>query len=313
MALSLSYSTIAEQYASRKPIAGGGDGSYTSDGGTGALTGTVTINVPQLQPVNLPMSDVAFASGAKTTQRTKEQGLKELGLTNAGGDILNDSNLPTYLINSSRVIINSKEDYTMLFGQKGVAISSPNKVNIDSDSSITLFGMGNVFLGVPNKGEPKPKDNPRKPQKKDSKGNILKASPTKDFDYEPMVLGLKLANWLDDLLQVMKNAVLLTPVGRGYFREDTQYDLVCMQARIKEMLSTYAFLDGYSHELCETDTVPEPPTSITEPPTEITGTVTGTVQMEGDANNGEEGTGDPLESLPDYATSIDAPINFKFK
>ena len=77
------------------------------------------------------------------------------------------------------------------------------------------------------------------------------------------------------------------------------------------MLSTYAFLDGYSHELCETDTVPEPPTSITEPPTEITGTVTGTVQIEGDANNGEEGTGDPLESLPDYTTSVDAPINCK--
>jgi hypothetical protein len=311
MALSLSYNTISEQYASRKPVAGGGDSSYTGGGGTGTLNGTVTINVPQLQPVNLPMSDVAFAGGAKITTRTKEEGLVELGLTNASGSILNNSNLPTYLINSSRVIINSKEDYTMLFGQKGVVISSPNKVNIDSDSSITLFGMGNVFLGVPNKGESKPEDNPRKPQKKDSKGNILKASPTKDFDYEPMVLGLKLANWLDDLIQVMKNAVLLTPVGRGYFREDTQYDLICMQARIKEMLSTYAFLDGYSHELCETDTVPEPPTSITEPPTEITGTVTGTVQIEGDANNGEESIGDALENLDGYMTATDVTINFK--
>jgi hypothetical protein len=258
------------------------------------------------------MTDIAFASKSNiTTQRSKDEGLKELGLANIGKDILNDSNLPTYLINSSRVIINSKEDYTMLFGQKGVAISSPKKVNIDANGSITLFGAANMFLGVPNKGDIKPADNPRKPQKKDSKGNILKASPTKDYDYEPLVLGLKLANWLDDLLNIMKNAVLLTPVGRGYFREDTQFDLICMQARIKEMLSTYAFIDGYSHELCDTDTVPEPPTSITEPPTSITGTVTGTVTGVGDANNGQESIGDALENLDGYMTATDVTINFK--
>lgn len=312
MALSLSYKQISEQYAKSKPISQGELGAGT---GTGTISGQVLINVPQLEPVSIPMTDLQFASGIKSTQRAADNHLIELGLKRVGSGsadpLENNSPIPTYLVNANRVIINSKEDYTMLFGQAGVAISSPNKVNIDSDSSITLFGMNNLYLGVPGKGTPRPdSDNPMKPQKV-SNGKKLKSSPTKDFDYEPLVLGLKLTNWLDDLVQVLKNAVLLTPVGRGYFREDTQYDLLSLQARLTEMLSTYAFIDGFSHEIVDANSVPAPPSSITEAPTSITGNVTGTVEVDGATGTSETQTGDVLESLPDYATSVDLTVQYK--
>lgn len=307
MSLTLSYKQIAEQYAKSKPISQGELGTPT-----GNLNAQVIINVPQLEPVSIPMTDLQFSSGIKSTQRAADEHLAELGLVRDGLNVVkNNSAVATHLINANRVIINSKEDYAMLFGQAGVVISSPNKVNIDSDNSITLFGMNNLYLGVPGKGSPRPdSSNPMKPQKT-SNGKRLKSSPTKDFDYEPLVLGLKLTNWLDDLVQVLKNAVLLTPVGRGYFREDTQYDLLSLQARLTEMLSTYAFIDGFSHEVADTNSVPAPPSSITEAPTTITGNVTGTVEIDNATGTATTGTGDVLENLPDYATSVDTQVQYK--
>jgi hypothetical protein len=88
------------------------------------------------------------------------------------------------------------------------------------------------------------------------------------------VLGVKLANFLEDLLIILKNATVLTPVGKGYLREDTMYELGCLQARLPEILSTYGYIDGISHEAV--DPPPTPPKILTEPPTTLTGTVTGT-------------------------------------
>ena len=306
MALTLSYNQISEQYAKSKPISQGELGT------AGSVSGQLLINVPQLEPVIIPMTDLQFAGGIKATQRAVDEHLAELGIIRDGVSVMkNNSSIPTHLINANRVIINSKEDYTMLLGQAGVVISSPSKVNIDSDDSITLFGMNNVYLGVPGKGNPRPdSDNPMKPQKT-SNGKRLKSSPTKDFDYEPLVLGLKLTNWLDDLVQVLKNAVLLTPVGRGYFREDTQYDLLSLQARLTEMLSTYAFIDGFSHEIADTNSVPAPPITITEAPASIAGNVTGNVEIESATGTTETQTGDALENIQDYASSTEVTIQYK--
>lgn len=291
MALELKYQTIAEQYKSRKPLAGN----------TSTAPESVTINVPQLQPINLPMADIAFVSGVKTTPRAVDEGLTELGLKRLNGGIQNNSSKPTALINADRVIINSAVDYTILAGQAGIAITSPNSINMDSDSSITLFGMNNLYLGVPGKGTPRPpSNNPIKPQKKSADGKTLKVSPTKDFDYEPLVLGLKLTNWLDDLLQVLKNAALLTPVGIGYFREDTQYDMIGLQARLKEMISTYAFIDGYSHELVDVSSVGNPPTEVTTPSPNIVGVTTGGVSVDAPTSNTKSVVQDNLSKLPGY-------------
>ncbi len=294
MALQLLYQDLESQYGSKKP-------GFKA---TGDVQGTAVINVPALKPIVIPLTDVTFESG--TTVQT-EDGLGSLGISNNGSANINASSQPSLIFNSDRVIINSKSDYTMLFGQRGVAISSPNKVNIDADDTITLFGENNLYLGIPNKGNGTPPDS-KNPDpnliKRDSSGNPTKASATKNFDYEPLVLGIKLANWLDDLVQVLKNSIILTPVGKGYFREDTQYDLVALQSRINEMLSTYAFIDGHSHELPESDTIPPPPPKVTQAPTNLTGEVAGEVFVDG-VVQGQETTPaqTDLTQQPDYYTT----------
>ena len=40
----------------------------------------------------------------------------------------------------------------MIFGQQGVALASPERVNIDCSKPMTLFAHEQLFLGVPNKG-----------------------------------------------------------------------------------------------------------------------------------------------------------------
>ena len=204
-----------------------------------------------------------------------------------------------------RIILKSKSDYTMVFGQLGVALSSPNKVNIDADDSVTIHGETGVFIGVPNKGEGVPPDS-----QNNTTTTKTKASPTPNFDYEPLVLGTKLANWLDDLLQVLKNSIVLTPVGKGYFREDTQYDLIALQARIKEMLSTYAFVDGHSHEQAETDSIPPAP-PITETSNTITGEVTGTVVVDSLEKQTSGNVADILTTVPDYSESVTTQTSIK--
>jgi hypothetical protein len=161
----------------------------------------------------------------------------------------------------------------MLFGHQGVAISSPGSVNIDAEDSITIYSGDGLFLGVP--GSVSGSINDVRKSTDTAKLPKTKADPTPDYEYEPVVLGTKLANLIEDLLVILKNATLLTPVGKGYFREDVMYELACLQARIPEMLSTYAYIDGYSHEGVDTP-APEPPKTVTEPPTTLVGTVTGT-------------------------------------
>jgi len=170
------------------------------------------------------------------------------------GYINNYGNSSQVLINTDRIILNTKRDYLMLFGEAGVAISSKNPVNIDSDSSVTVAASDGIFLGVPNNGEPYDLDNQKKPQ--------TKGDPTIDQAYEPIPLGIKLANLLEDLLVILKNARIATPMGLAYFREDTQYDMANLQARLPEILSSLVFVDGISHEAA--DPAPAPPTTITD-------------------------------------------------
>jgi hypothetical protein len=169
------------------------------------------------------------------------------------GFINNYGNSSQVLINTDRIILNTKRDYLMLFGEAGVAISSKNPVNIDSDSSVTLAASEGIFLGIPNNGDPYDLENQKKP--------TTKGDPTTDQAYEPIPLGLKLANLLEDLFVILKNARITTPMGLAYFREDTQYDMANLQARLPEILSSLVFVDGISHE--STDPAPAPPTVIT--------------------------------------------------
>ena len=52
------------------------------------------------------------------------------------------------------------------------------------------------------------------------------------------------------------------------------YELACLQARIPEILSTYGYIDGISHEV--PDPQPQPPSTSAPEETTIVGTVVGT-------------------------------------
>ena len=238
----------------------GGLNAVGADPAAGSFSGPFTIDIPQLPKIEFPLEDLTFST---TLPGTKQDLNVLLSLKDGKGGKQNNFGGSQILINSDRIILNSRADYLMLLGESGVAISSPGNVNIDADDAVTIYGDDGLFLGVPGKGA--------------STGNIkpptTKADPTVDSEYEPLVLGAKLANLIEDLLVIIKNATILTAVGKAYFREDTMYELGCLQARLPEILSTYGYIDGISHEAV--DPPPSAPKKITKPPTTITGTVTG--------------------------------------
>ena len=201
--------------------------------------------------VDYPMEDLSYSS---TVNIEANDISKLLAVTkNSQGFTNNYGNSSQVLISADRIILNTKRDYLMLFGEAGVAISSKNPVNIDSDSSVTVAAADGIFLGVPNNGEPYDLDNQKKPS--------TKGDPTTDQAYEPVPLGIKLANLLEDLFVILKNARIVTPMGLAYFREDTQFDMANLQARLPEILSSLVFVDGISHE--STDPAPKAPTTVT--------------------------------------------------
>jgi hypothetical protein len=257
----------------------------------GTFTGQVAIEVPQLPKISFPMDDLTFGSKITGEKKDLDQ-LLSLKPGN-GGKINNFGGVGSQIIiNSDRVLLNARTNYLMLFGQEGVAISSQGNVNIDADDAITLYGDDGVYIGVPGKGVEAGNKN---------KSPKNKAEPTIDNEYEPLLLGLKVANLIEDLLIVLKNATILTPTGKGYFREDVMYDFRCIQARIPEILSTYAYVDGISHEA--PDPAPDPPLTVTEPPTTLTGTVIGTftgTTAQIDPNAPSSVISNPLAEQPDF-------------
>ena len=196
-----------------------------------------------------------------------------LGISKDGNNAhIPDSSDANIAINADRVIINAKDDFSMLFGKQGVAIASPDKVNIDSGRSITLFGHQNVFLGIPNKGNPIP--TPTKPP-------ATKGDPTRDSEYEPLVLGIKLANLVKDILYVLKSADLVSGVSPVKFQPHTQAEFGLLANRVPEILSEYAYVDGYSHSEVNQKALKDlkeqqKKTVNYTPPAKLEGTLTGT-------------------------------------
>ena len=223
----------------------------------------------------IPMEDFIYQSGITLppdmwVDKQLKIGLETLGLAPLGGQVVNDnsSGESSILINSDRVIINSKTAHTIIAGAEGVALTSPNKVNIDADETVTIFGANGIFLGVPNKGE-QPEAFPPKeianaqPGFFERENKKLKSYPTPDVPYEPLVLGLKLVNWLDDLMVVLRNLQILTNTGLATPREDGQWDLKALRDRLPELISNYVFVDGYSHDKMDYSQVTASPTNVT--------------------------------------------------
>ena len=229
-------------------------------------TGSASVNwvyapPPPVQQVDFPIIDQTFGTTI-TGQKTDINSL--LHLKDGNNAKQNNHGGSQILINSDRLIFNARTNYLMLFGQEGIAISSQGNVNIDADDAVTIYGEDGVFIGVPGKGQSLAEGGGN------TKAPSTKADPTIDNDYEPLVLGNKLVNVIEDLLIILKNATILTPSGKAYFRDDTMYELAAIQSRLPEMLSTYAYIDGLSHE--GVDPAPTPPTSTAQQPTNTTST-----------------------------------------
>lgn len=183
------------------------------------------------------------------------------------------------LLNSDRVVVNAKEDFAMLFGEKGVAIASPNQVNVDAGKTITLFGEEEVFLGLPNRGKQVTEDLNQKRSQSESVGD-----PTPDELYEPLTLGVKLVNLLEDLISTIQNAEIASPTGISLFQPSSIAQFELLKVRLPELLSNYAYVDGLSHEEIDIERLKKVQAAAARavdfvPPRQLTGTVTGTATL----------------------------------
>ena len=203
--------------------------------------GWINLEIPLTPDIRSNDTDLA-ATLADFTEIEKTLGaVKDLGIemrSAVATNIYNSS--PQLILNAGRIIMNASTNFAMIFGDKGVILSSRlDSIHLDAEREVVLHGKDGVFIGLPG-GDSFAKPNKKRPA---NKGNA-----TVDNDYEPLVLGLKLANWLDDLIQTLQQAQLVG-MSDVYFNEITQENFRAVRARIPEMVSTYAFVDGISHEL----------------------------------------------------------------
>lgn len=258
------------------------------------ITGTVQIDLKKYQDavnaISLPASrDIVLQSTLSST-KSKPSVDSLLGIDASGNTVYSSGVLGSVLLNSSRIIINAKQQYAMLFGKKGVVIASPNRVNIDAGESITLAAGGGtnadgndgLFLGLPNRGL-------RYVTETQAQIGATKGDRTPDKAYEPLILGLKLANWIEDFLIVLKNAVGVDALSGVKFQPSTQAEFALLSNRIPEILSNYAYVDGISHGSVDMAQIEAIKTSLAAtpnyvPPESFTGTITGTVVIEDPVN-----------------------------
>ena len=298
-------------------VAADTDANGLAPGEAGGATGNITANLTNTSTTagaaafqqRIALEDKVFTLDLKGSSNEEGKGFRDLQIdaTTRKNNVTDGK--PSILLNSSRVIINSREDYTIIAGEKGVSISSKAKVNLDADDTICLYGDQGLFFGVPNKGDTNKVQPSKAISETDSKyykdGKPLKSLPTDNLDYEPIVLGLKLANWLDDLLQTLKTSVILTSLAEGSFREDVQWEFTALQSRIKEMLSTYAYVDGWTHGAVDPVTSPPTKDDLSKPNPEIVVDVSG-LKIKGIPGiPAAPVLTDPLALKPDYYTTTE--------
>ena len=275
-------------------------------GQTVEFTGTVTIDIGQYQDKVLALkfdeeTDQTFDQ--TITGADKLIDVQDLtGIDSSKTNIYSPSKGGSLFLNSDRITINAKQDFAMMFGEKGVALGSPNKVNIDAGDSITLFGHQSVFLGIPNRGEVF-----------DKKDTVDKKTPssvgdsTPDEYYEPLVLGIKLINFIEDLIVTIENAEIAGPLGNGVFQPSTLAEFELLKVRLPELISTYAYVDGLSHNTIDEErlAVVKKARDAAEdyvPPRQLVGTVTGTatITAAGEAGPQPNPVTSPYAALPGY-------------
>lgn len=266
-----------------------GDPLAALEGQQVQFTGTTTIDLGALQDEVLALefseeSDTTFDINTTVDAVKDVEGL--LGIDTQKNNIYTGAVGGSAIINSDRVLINANNDFAMLFGEKGVALASPKKVNIDAGESVTIFGRSEVYLGLPAKGiidNKAKKAVNRKPPK-------TVGDQTPDEYYEPMVLGLKMINIIEDLIVTIQNAEIAGPTGNGVFQPSTLAEFELLKVRLPEMLSSYAYIDGLTHQPVDDDRLAIVKAAKKKavdfvPPRQLTGTVTGTGTFGGAAGS----------------------------
>ena len=281
---------------------------------TGEFTGTFTIDLGKYQDEVLALSfeeetDTTFDLDVTATAVEPPIDVK-LGIDSTGKNtFIPEATNGSIFLNSDRVVINSKSDYSMLFGKEGVAIGSPNEVNIDSGTSITLFGHQQVFIGVPNRGEEIDTDTNAARDPGDSVGD-----PTPDELYEPIPLGIKLINFLEDLIVTLENSEIATPLGNGVFQPSSLAEFELLKVRLPEIISNYGYIDGLSHETVDeerlkTVKVAKEKAKDYVPPRTLTGTVSGTFNgTTGAPGPPPNPVTNPLAEIPGFYDPPSSPL-----
>lgn len=294
------------------------------------FTGNISIDLAPYQQALEGIKFDAYKDSSITSTLASTKLLpsveQRLGITNAGNNTGMIGALGSIAINSNRVTINAGQHMSMMFGQEGVAIASPNRVNIDAGETITLAAQEGLFIGLPNRGE-------QYTAKKQSQLSLTaaneasqKGDPTVDTAYEPLVLGIKLANLLEDILIVLKNAQGVDAWSPVKFNPTSQAELALLANRIPEILSNYAYVDGVSHGTVDQTilkTLKAARTSLPDLalPEKITGQLAGTFpggdlglggSYAGGASSGENGRLDKNNpaQLTELST-IDPSLNIK--
>lgn len=276
------------------------------------ISGTVTIDLKPYQDAILKLDFKDFIDTTLASDITAES-VGELDTIfkidkRKVNTYVPDADGGSILLNGDRIILNAKSDFNMLFGQKGVVIASPERVNIDAGQSITLFTPESLFLGLPNKGQ---KTNQL--QKTQGELGDTKGDPTPDYAYEPMVLGVKLANLLEDLVTAVSDGDLVSGLANASWQPSTIAEFQLLANRLPEILSTYAYVDGVSHEDINQETLKQlkakqKATKPFVPPTELSATVVGTITPPlntGVPTGGPVGTNTTVEGSGGY------PVNEK--
>jgi len=274
------------------------------------ISGTVTVDLKPYQDAILKLDFKDFIDTTLASDITAESAGDLDAIFKIDKRKVNtfvpDANGGSILLNGDRIILNAKSDFSMLFGQKGVAIASPERVNIDAGQSITLFTPESLFLGLPNRGQ-----SVNKIQKTQGELGDTKGDPTPDYAYEPMVLGVKLANLLEDLVTAVSDGDLVSGLSNASWQPSTIAEFQLLANRLPEILSTYAYVDGVSHEDVNQETLKQlkakqKATKPFVPPSEISATVVGTITPP--LNTGVP-SGGPVGTNTTVAGSGGYPVN----
>lgn len=172
--------------------------------------------------------NVSFTTTSMSPINTKDQDLTQLEQLlhlNIGGKN-NTYEGKQIIIDSDRLILNAKDDYAFMFAKGGMSLSTQGELHFDSNSDIYAHSNTGIYLGIPENEE------------KES-----------DQDYEPLVLGKKLVDLLEDLILVLKKLKVSTNVGDAYIDSDTQKELIAIQEKLPEILSRTAYVEGRNHEV----------------------------------------------------------------